>query len=1067
MRPSRFDPKESASPVRVRGSAIALLAAVPVVAAAAAPPTPSSGPVATAPTTTAATTEAATRPAAAAAGRPATAAVGQPPFQAGGLTMTAATARVWDQGSLSVVELRGPVRIELGAAKLTADDAVVWLRPPRADGTRPVDVVLVGHAESTVDRVTVSRDRYWVPAVVTGPIRLVGRRVAGPDERSATYRAAVALLAEQRPAAARAATAPVAAASAPPSDTVPLPTAVPPAAGIPPVAVRVLQFDRTNLHEERTADGNLALVGTGGVGVNYRDAQGNLLEFTGDSMVLFTDLKRAADAGGGGDKADAASHVTSGYFEGDVRVFTTPAGGTRNELRMRAERVYYEFATDRAVMDDVVFHTVDARKSIPIFIRATSIRQLSQGEFRAENVHLSTSAFATPTFGLSAAHAYVRSEDSGDPHLGEQVDYTVDDVTLDALGLPFLYLPQTAGTMTARGAVFRGIDPTVSSNIYGPSVRTLWGLFETVAREPPPPNADADYRLDYYGKRGFAGGIDATYRADRVDEQTRLPQSLSGDLQSYFVPDDFGTDVLGAARNDERPPESFRGRVRYEHEQDLGGDLTAQVRLGYDSDSNFLQEYFNGEFQNSLPIDESFYLKRQRGSELASVGAEFQPNRVVTTADAEQADREVSHLPDLQYHREGDSLLGDRLSFFSENQASGDKFVRSEQSTQQQGFVDVVDARRPVTLYAQDHGSPGRPAYAYTGDPGSTTYVGDTRQEVDFPIHLGLVNVVPYAFGRYTAYSQGAGPLPRPAVPAGEPPVDLTVRSVPADVRTASDQNRLLGGAGVRLTTDFWRTDDSVQSDVFDLHRIRHVISPEVTLLTSGQTVDQDRVFVYDPSRDGLNDVQAAQIALRQRWQTKRGGPGHWRSVDVLTLDLYANLFANQPAVRFRDPPDFRSVFLQAEPEYGLPRNTANAEGTWRISDTTAVIGDVVHNLDRQKLATASLGIAVNRGDRINYFVGTRYIADLNSDIATVEASYQLDRKYTIAAGEQVDLAQSRNVSYQASLIRQFDNFSAAVEAHYDQASNQEGVGFSISPNGLARGLGSGQLQQQQGEQPR
>jgi len=44
---------------------------------------------------------------------------------------------------------------------------------------------------------------------------------------------------------------------------------------------------------------------------------------------------------------------------------------------MRAQRVYYEFDTDRAVMTDVLFHTVDLKKQIPLFMRASKLRQLS------------------------------------------------------------------------------------------------------------------------------------------------------------------------------------------------------------------------------------------------------------------------------------------------------------------------------------------------------------------------------------------------------------------------------------------------------------------------------------------------------------------------------------------------------------------------------------------------------------------------------------------------------------------------------------------------------------------
>ena len=433
---------------------------------------------------------------------------------------------------------------------------------------------------------------------------------------------------------------------------------------------------------------------------------------------------------------------------------------------------------------------------------------------------------------------------------------------------------------------------------------------------------------------------------------------------------------------------------------------------------------------------------------MASALAELQPNRVVSTADAEQANRELNHLPDLRYDRVGDSLLGDHLTFFSDNSATGASFAQSGLSLRQQGF------------YPGDPGvysvEPGVPAYAYTGDPGTTTYRGDARQEIDFPINLGVAHLVPYAVGRYTAYSQGT----TPTVASDGP-----TRTVPGRVPNTGPQNRLLGGAGVRLTTDFWRVDDAVESDLFDVHRIRHVITPEVTVFGSGQTVDQDRLYIYDPRVDALNDVQAAQIAVRQRWQTKRGGPGKWRSVDFITLDLYANLFANQPAARYRGPEDFRSVFLPSEPEYSIPRNTANADATWRVSDTTAVLAGLVQNLDYGKLATANLGVAVIRGDRLSYYLGTRYIAELDSDQATFELNYQLDRKYTLSASESVDLSQNRNVEYSASITRRFDNFSAAVNVYYDQTTNNEGFSFTVNPTGLGRGLGSSQVQQLQAAQ--
>ena len=344
---------------------------------------------------------------------------------------------------------------------------------------------------------------------------------------------------------------------------------------------------------------------------------------------------------------------------------------------------------------------------------------------------------------------------------------------------------------------------------------------------------------------------------------------------------------------------------------------------------------------------------------------------------------------------------------------------------------------------------PGIPSYAYTGDPGATTYRGDLRQEIDYPINAGPVKLVPYAFVRYTGYTQGVVP----------PAKTLQTKDIPTNVVTTSGENRLMVGAGARATTDFWKVDDSVESDIFDLHRLRHIVEPELNIFASSSNIDQDKVFIYDPQVDGVNDVDAVQLALHQRWQTKRGGPGKWRSVDFFTLNLYGNYFGNQPENRFRDPTDFRGIFYYSNPEASVARNSANADATWRISDTTEVLSDVEENLDKVRLATASVGVAVQRDTRLNYFVGTRYIADLHSNIITFDVTYQMDKKYSLSATESLDLAQSKDVYYSFSLTRSFDNFSLAARVYYDQSTNDKGFSLNIQPLG-ERGIGSDRIAQ-------
>jgi hypothetical protein len=988
------------------------------------------------------------------------------PLPADSLVMRCAKAQLWDQADTSVCELTStpntPVKLELDHTTMSADGAVVWIAP-NPDGppdSHRVQIALIGHAQLQQAGVLRMDRRLLVKATITGNLQLIGDRAFAADESSPLYLDAQQLHSGQ-PSATNPASQPSTQSTQPHStamtgitplpalsgstqpateslapwtnaSSLPQPTTRPATQSLAPPP-RVIEFDG-NYQRATTPDGSIAAVCTGGVNLRYMDQKQDLVEFVADNMVLFTNLKQIKGAGSGEDKKHFFNdHIVSAYLDGDVQVFVTPAGGSKNELRMRAERVYYEFDSDRAIMTDVLFHTVDLKKQIPLFMRASKLRQLSSSEFKLEGVEMSTSAFATPTYGIGASNVYVRGQDSGDPTVGERISFSAQNTTVNAVGVPIFYFPSLGGTMDSKGTAFRTADIVDDGN-YGFGARTRWGLFETLGLVPPK-DLDTTYTLDYFSKRGPAGGLDTTYNGGFVSETTKQPWNFLGDFHSYFV-DDHGTDVLGAARADEKPTDNIRGRAYLEHQHYFPDDWQAQLRLGYVSDSNFMDQWFNDEYQNNLPVDDSFLLKHAHDSESFSIYAEAQPNRAITSADEEEQNREISRLPEVTYDRIGDSLAADRLTYFSETSGSALKFVDNKQSLTEQGFFPLVE--------------PGLPSYAYTGDPGKTTFRGDTRQELDYPLTVGAFKVVPYVFARYTAYSDGVVP----------PLVQSQQLSIPSNVTLSGDRNRLIGGGGLRLTTSFWKVDNSVESDLFDLHRIRHIVEPELNLFGSASNIDQDRLFIYDPAVDAVNDVEAVQLALRQRWQTKRGGPGRWRSVDVFTLNLYANLFANQPQNRFRDPTDFRGLYFYSNPEASLARNSANADATWRISDTTTVLSDLEQNLDKYKLASAAVGVAVQRSDRLTYFVGTRYIADLNSNVITIEANYQLDRKYSCSASESLDLAQNKDVSYNFALTRNFDTIAVSLRAFYDQSSNDKGVSFGIQPLGAHGALGSDQLAQ-------
>ncbi|HEY7089052.1 MAG TPA: hypothetical protein VH518_13240, partial [Tepidisphaeraceae bacterium] len=555
-------------------------------------------------------------------------------------------------------------------------------------------------------------------------------------------------------------------------------------------------------------------------------------------------------------------------------------------------------------------------------------------------------------------------------------------------------------------------------------IRTTWGLFESLGIAKPQ-DLDIQYHLDYYADRGPAGGIDAKYGGGFITDTTKQPWNFQGDLESYFV-SDHGEDRLGHERRHVEPEDEFRYHVLWQHQHFFPEDWQLQLRAGLISDPTFLEEWFQKEFNDGLPHDLSAYLKRQRQTEALTLLVQAQPNDFVTTADQLQEQFEVEHLPEVGYYRIGDSVLDDKVTFFSANTFSGLHFKQSSASYTELGFRAGQDPF-PANLPA------GFPSEGQTGVTDDTTYRGDFRQEVDFPFSAGQFKFLPYAFGRYTPYSDS---------PSGDA------------------QNRLFLGTGVRVTTAFWRVDDSARSDLFDIHRVRHVIEPELHLFTSTSNKDRDDLFNYEEQVDAINDVSAVQLALHQRWQTKRGGAGQWRSTDFFTLNVEGNFFANQPREEDLVPTVFRSLFFPSLPEASVPRNGINADALWRMSDTTAVLSDMYMNLDEFTLATSSIGIAVQRDTRMAYFLGLRYIGELNSTIASAVLNYDLSAKYAIRISESVNLSTQQNQDTSISVVRRFDKFFMVFTVFHDQVNDDSGFRFAIFPEGFAYGLSTDQFQQ-------
>jgi hypothetical protein len=923
-------------------------------------------------------------------------------------------AYTWNDGSCDVIQLSGPVTIKTDHMELSARQAIIWLSetPGLVIPQERAEIVLIGDAvaREPARGITRSGDQLFVDIPVRGDIRVSAvQRLMGDQTATPLFAQAAALRAQVENEA-LASRGPLQPAGQEAVGATYLPATTRPAGAF--------RFHFNQVQGLPTEDGSLAFILTGDVTIINSRPDGDLIQMQADHAVVFTGEKGQGVLGDSNSAtAGPGQKVTAAYVEGDVRIQYTPSKSTRPEQRLWAERVYYDFLNNRAVLTDAVLRATDPTTEIPITVRAVKLRQLSQGEYEGEKVELSTSSFATPTYSVKTDQVYIRQEEepllersddtpAGSGQMQTASNFVADNNTLEFFGLPTFFWPQATGTVDQNPFPLRTISFSGSGR-FGTGFSSEWGLFDSLGLMRPP-GLDVTFLADFYSKRGPATGLNGTYSGSNIDQDTKDLTDFSGLFKSFLITD-HGIDTFGEDRSDVTPPDQLRGKFLWEHQQFFPDHWQAQFRLGYASDPTFLEEYFPDDFYDNNPYDAEAYIKRQQDTEAITFLAEGDTNHFVTTSDQQQEQFDVEHFPEIGYQRIGDSFADDQLTFFSNNTADRLRFDESRYSLAQQGFTGLA-------------ANPGLPSQGYTGTTGDPVDRGDTRQEVDYPIQLGQVKIVPFGMGRLTAYS---------------------------DTPEGDAKDRVYGAMGIRMTTDFWKVDDDAQSDLFDINRVRHIIEPEVNLYTSGENVDRSQLYIYDENVDGLSDVSAAEFALHQRWETYRGAPGKQQSVAFLTWNVSADVFTNPPKDTGLLPNNFRGLYFPSDPEASIPRDAVNSDATWLMSDSTALLGDAEYNADHAELATGAIGIAAKDYDRVAYYLGMRYIDPLNSALATFAIQYQLTAKYQIEFLQSFDFDTNQNTQSEVTLRRTFDVLVGEFSVYHNATTGDNGVKFNVYPPGM------------------
>jgi hypothetical protein len=769
---------------------------------------------------------------------------------------------------------------------------------------------------------------------------------------------------------------------------------------------------------------------TGGVAIQYSQRASatepeRMLEFAADRVVIFL-------APG---SSPAISRIGTGeirgiYLEGNVRADSTRGRGNRpivgsgdERYSVRAEQMYYDIDRNRAVMLDAVFWTYDQRRGLPLYMRASVIRQESANQFSAKKARLTNTAFFTPQLSIGAQSVTITSTDRV-TSAGEEVSSIhVDarDITLRAQNVPFFYVPFLRGDPTRIPLRDVRLEDSTGS---GQALKLTWDAISMFGLNTPA-GFGLELLTDFYLERGFGGGVNVTM--NRLDR--------GGELFLYGLPSDDGEDVLVTGD-------------RIKHSGDARGVFYGQywqrlsqwwvVRLGA---AGFSDPTFAGTFMRPLVRtgDEATNFvdltRTKENTELSITGVgalnDFTPNEYLLQSQGFTVDR----LPEAKYVRNADDLLEQTapglLSYSSEYRLGLLRIRKTQPTASELGFSRSSDSLPAFGILPDESIADRLEREGFTGE---RVFRFDTRHELSAQLEAGPVDVTPFTVGRLTAWDN-----------------DFDAFSPNED-----DNVRLWGAIGVHLGTTIQRVNNSVESKLFDLHRMRHVIRPGVTLWHAGTSIDRTSLPVYDREVESIAEGSAVRLGVDQTWQTQRGGPGRWRSVDVFTLKSDLILVS-----RDVDQPSPIGRFYEDRPELSNLGNFGVLEGTWQATDATALVATTIYDFDFNQPAATVLGGIVQHNPRFTTSGEVRYINVEDATFLSVGSSYQLTTTYDLTFRSVYDTDARKFQRVSAGVTRLFPNVSFGFGVAYNEITEETGFSFNLIPKGVQgrgarlRGLGS------------
>lgn len=736
--------------------------------------------------------------------------------------------------------------------------------------------------------------------------------------------------------------------------------------------------------------------------VQYTDrASGRSVQINADRAVVF--LKPGPLTQLASVEADTVRGI---YAEGGVMVIgERPTSAGSDRYMFRGPAVFYDLAHDRAITLDAMFWTYDSARAMPLYVRADTIRQQSATEWSATRARVANTAFLNPQLSIGASSITLQRRETPE---GSTTYADAKNLTGRFAGLPIVWWPRFRGDPTAIPIREVRIDGSSGS---GGAIKTTWDAFALLGIDRPS-GVDAELDLDYYFERGPAFGTAVDWNTD----------ATRGRADAYLVASDAGQDTLPTGDKKDGDGDT-RGMFLGEHRWQVSDAWTILLEGAYISDETFIDGFFESLGENRREFATSITARRLGPNSLLTFQGKGSLNDFIANQYLLQSQGyAVSKLPEASYFRVADDLLPNLAPgvamYHSEWRIGRVGLQFSEPSAADLGFSKPTDSMR---AFATAPGVSFQDVLEAQGLSESAVTRFDTRHEIETRIRFGALNFEPFMVGRLTAYDD-----------------DFDEYSPGND-----DQARFWGASGFRASTSIQRVNNAVESSVFDLHRMRHIIEPSLTFWVSGTNVESGNLPIYDSQVEDLTNGTAARFAIDQTWQTQRGGPGRWRSVDVLTLDVEYGMFTDDSD---RKSPIRR--FIDYRPEYSQPGEFFSIDSTWQATEVVGLGGNVIYDLELNQPARESLGAIVQHTPDLQTFFEMRYINVEDTTLMSFGAAARITPKYTLAFNASYDTDEGDFQNTSVTLYRELQALVIQASIGYNNITGETSGGLTIYPEG-------------------